>query len=344
MPRSTWTWGWAVALLALGLALVVLFALPTGQYLILPGSTLNLNRIVHVHGERPPAHGRILMVAVSVAPADYLQVLTARFQAGEELVPAGELMPAGMSFEQYIRLSMLQMNQSHSAAQVAAFHALDLPVRTLRPEVYVAGVVAPGPSNGRLQVMDLIRTVNGVPVRTAAQLVTQVHAMRPGTTVRLQVVRNGKTRTVAVRTGRSPTTPGSAFLGIELMQVLPYKFPRQVTIDTNDIGGPSAGMMMSLAIIAQIDPHARFPGRAVVAGTGEITASGQVQPIGGVAEKVITAYRSGARLFLCPQANYAAAVAVQRALHIPIRIVAVKSLAQALNAVGYTRSPRTLAG
>jgi PDZ domain-containing protein len=327
---------WAVAAVAAAALAVVLFVLPTGQYLILPGITQNLNRIVHVSGGQPPRRGRILMVAVSVEPANWLQVLTARWRPGQELLPAQELMPSGMTFNQYVELSYLQMQQSHDDAKAAAFRALGMPVRTLPPEVYVGGIEPGGPSNGRLEVMDRLVAVDGAPVTSAAEVVSMMHGIRPGSVVRVRVERNGAARTVAIRTATSPIDHKSAFLGVELMQVTPYRFPREVRIDTSQIGGPSAGMMFSLAIIAQVRPRPTFPGSEVVAGTGEITPSGQVEPIGGVAEKVITAYRSGAHLFLCPAANYQAAVAVKKALGIPIRIVPVATLGQALTAVGYT--------
>ena len=326
---------WSLAVLVVGAAAVAAFTVPTGQYLITPGVTQNLNRIVHVAGGTTPRHGRILMVAVGVEPANWLQVLTARFQPADELLPGGALMPPGMNFNQYVKLSMLEMQQSHADAQAAAFRAMGMPVRTLPAQVYIAGVESGGPSAGRLQVMDRVLAVDGRPATSAGGIVNLMHTIEPGTTVKIRVVRDGVTRTVAVQTRLSPLDGKSAFLGVELMQIAPYRFPRRVTIDTSNIGGPSAGMMFSLAIIAQTRPSARFPGTAVIAGTGEITPTGQVEPIGGAGAKVLTAYDSGARLFLCPAANYAAARAVKAALHLPIRIVPVRTLSQALSAVGY---------
>ncbi len=336
--RRAGSWLWAALILVLGAAAVAAFALPTGQYLVTPGVTQNLNRIVSVSGGTRPRHGRILMVAVGVEPANWAQVLTAGFNPADELLPGGALMPAGMSFNQYVKLSMLEMQQSHADAQAAAFRALGMRVTTLAPQVYVAGVEAGGPSQGHLQVMDRLISVAGHRVTSATMVVNLMHSIEPGTTVKVEVARGAKTLTVPVATRVSPIDNRSAFLGVELMQIAPYRFPRKVSIKTADIGGPSAGMMFSLAIIAQTRPEISFPGNAVVAGTGEITPTGQVEPIGGAGAKVLTAYRSGATLFLCPTANYAAAAAVKRALDIPIRIVPVSSLSQALAAVGYQRS------
>jgi Lon-like protease len=333
--RRIQNWLWAVAVLVVGAALVAAFALPTGQYLITPGVTQNLNRIVHVSGGTTPKRGRILMVAVGVEPANWLQVLTARFRPADELLPSGSLMPAGMTFNQYVQLSMLEMQQSHADAQAAAFRAMGMKVTTLAPQVYIASVESGGPSAGRLEAMDRLLSLDGKPVTSAVGVVDQMHGIEPGTTVHLKVVRGSRTLTVSVVTRVSPLDNKSAFLGVELMQVAPYKFPRKVSIDTSNIGGPSAGMMMSLAIIAQTRPKAAFPGSHVVAGTGEITPTGQVEPIGGAGAKVLTAYDSGATVFLVPVANYASAKAVKDALHLPIRIIPVSTLSQALSAVGY---------
>jgi PDZ domain-containing protein len=338
MPRGRarqWAQWAPVAALAAAALGGFLFYAPTGQYVILPGITGNLNRMVHVAGGRVPRHGRILMVAVTLQPARWIDVLTAPWQPAEELVPASALMPAGMPFSQYVQLSMLQMNESQDAAKTAAFRVLGMPVRPLPPRVYVAGVIPKGPSAGRLQVMDRILDVDGRPVTTASQLTAAVRRLPAGSLVTLTILRGRSVRAVAIRSGHNPLYPSAAFLGVELMQVQPYLYPRQVSIAASDIGGPSAGMMFAMEIVAQVRPEADFPGHRIIAGTGAITAAGQVEPIGGAAEKVVTASRSGAQVFLVPYANYASALRVKERLHLAIRVVPVRTLRQALQAVGY---------
>ena len=65
------------------------------------------------------------------------------------------------------------------------------------------------------------------------------------------------------------------------------------------IGGPSAGMMFSLAIYTQVaDPDLR-QGRHI-AGTGTINQDGTVGDIGGIDKKVVAADKEGAEIFFCP--------------------------------------------
>lgn len=321
------------ALVAAAVAFLVF--VPTGQYVILPGITQNLNQIVSVSGAKPPSRGRLLMVAVTVEPSNWFHVLAARWQPAEELLPSGELFPSNMTFSQYVDLSMLQMQQSHVAAKAAAFRALGMPVKTLTPEVYVAALVPKEPADGHLDVMDQIVAVDGTKVTGALPLTHLVEAVKPGSEVSIQVVRGTKTLTVHLRTAKSPFNPKQSFLGVELTQLQPYQFPRKVTIRTSEIGGPSAGMMFAVEIISQVHPEPNLPGGRVIAGTGEITPGGSVLPIGGAGEKVVTAYDSGARTFLVPKANYASALRVKNALHLPIRVIPVETLDQALQAIGY---------
>jgi PDZ domain-containing protein len=81
-----------------------------------------------------------------------------------------------------------------------------------------------------------------------------------------------------------------------------YQFPFQVRISVGNIGGPSAGLMFALGIMDKLTPSSLTGGR-FIAGTGEISANGQVSPIGGIQQKMAGARAAGATVFLTPAAN-----------------------------------------
>ncbi|MCF6186182.1 MAG: endopeptidase La [Desulfobulbaceae bacterium] len=64
--------------------------------------------------------------------------------------------------------------------------------------------------------------------------------------------------------------------------------------------GPSAGVAMVSSLVSVITGHAVRPD---VAMTGEITLRGDVLPVGGIAEKVLAALRSGIRELVLPPLN-----------------------------------------
>ena len=92
-----------------------------------------------------------------------------------------------------------------------------------------------------------------------------------------------------------------------------------------DIGGPSAGMMFSLAIIDRLSEGDMTGGQSI-AGTGTISYDGTVGPIGGIAQKMQGAKRDGARWFLAPESNCDQVIG-----HVPegLRVVRVSTLHEA---------------
>jgi PDZ domain-containing protein len=84
------------------------------------------------------------------------------------------------------------------------------------------------------------------------------------------------------------------------------KDPAEVNVDLHlpDVGGPSAGLLFSLGIVAKLGGAGAggdLTGGRTVAGTGTITPDGAVGAVGGVALKTQAAKRDGASVFLVPE-------------------------------------------
>ena len=108
-----------------------------------------------------------------------------------------------------------------------------------------------------------------------------------------------------------------------------FVFPINVDIDTGNVGGPSAGLMMALNVYNSLTQDDLTKG-IKVAGTGTIEIDGSVGPVGGVKQKVIAAKKAGSSLILVPTANFDDA---EPYIDEDTAIVAVDSFNQALDVI-----------
>jgi Lon-like protease len=100
----------------------------------------------------------------------------------------------------------------------------------------------------------------------------------------------------------TPTKP-TAYLGVLTQTQQDWHFPIHITIHTTDIGGPSAGLAMTLGIIDRLS-SGRLTGNHIVAATGTMDQYGHVGDVGGVPEKTIAVERAGATVFFVPSPEY----------------------------------------
>ena len=189
----------------------------------------------------------------------------------------------------------VQMITSQDTAVAVAQRELGYKVAELPG---VAHVMAGGPAEGELLVRDLFLEIGGEKVRTPEEVVDAVRASTPGEPLEVVVRRDHQRTEVTVTPEEGEDGPAiGVYLGTG------YRFPFDVSVGISpEIGGPSAGLMFSLAIYDTLTPGSLTDGE-VVAGTGEIATNGRVGQIGGIQQKVVAARDAGAELFLVPAAN-----------------------------------------
>ncbi|MFZ9540641.1 MAG: S16 family serine protease, partial [Ilumatobacteraceae bacterium] len=140
-------------------------------------------------------------------------------------------------------------------------------------------------------------------------------------------------RQVVVTLLASPDDPERTLIGFSARDTRTVTLPFTVDIDTDRIGGPSAGLSFTLALIDQLTPGELIPA-AGVAVTGTIAEDGSVGPIGALVQKSIAVERSGARYFLVPTAQGEVDIAAARAaVGDAVEIIPVASLSEALAAL-----------
>ena len=124
---------------------------------------------------------------------------------------------------------------------------------------------------------------------------------------------------------------GEKKAGIYLVKLYEYDLSKKVSLNfPNKEGGPSGGLMLSLAIYNRLTSFDITKGRKI-AGTGTIDKDGNVGEIGGVKYKVMGAQNGHADVFFVPVANYEEAIKVKNEKGYDLNIVKVKTISEAID-------------
>ena len=321
-----------IAAVGTAVAIAVSVLVPVPYVILGPGPTLNTlgkdtsgQPLITISGRASyPTSGHLNLVTVSYQGCqgnrfNIFTALVAWLNPHEAVVPESEICPAGQTQQQTQEQDTQEMTSSQQTATAAALTELHIPYTT---EVVVVQANASFPAAGVLKAADVITAVDGAPVTGESDLTSLISAHPAGSTLTLTIVRAGRTQTIQVGTKEAGGRP---VMGVQV--TMQYKFPFTVKFSVGDIGGPSAGMMFALGIIDKLTPM-NLTGGKFIAGTGEIEASGQVDPIGGIQQKMVGARNAGATIFLAPAANCSD---VKRAIPAGLQVVKVSTLKQAVN-------------
>ncbi|HEV7523660.1 MAG TPA: PDZ domain-containing protein [Acidimicrobiia bacterium] len=305
---------------------------------IAPGEALSLPPLVTVTGAKsyPEPRGDIRLLFVREANhVNFWQYVRARLDSDIDLVKDTAVNPGNLSQTQLRDQGLQQMADAKAAATAVALRAAGYKVG-VTTGVVVSDFDPRFPAIKVLHFGDTILAADGRPVTVSKDLSAAVAKHKAGETVTLDVLRAGKRITV-----RCPIATNQGRKVIGVLAAPRLKFPFPVKVDTTNIGGPSAGLAMTLAIYDDLTPGDLTGGHRVAV-TGTIDAAGNVGEIGGIQQKAISARAAHVSLFLVPQCSPddpAAALAACKAdltrtaqrAGSKIKVVPVSSFAQALD-------------
>jgi PDZ domain-containing protein len=341
-----------IVLVVILIVIVVLGRWQTNDYAITPGDATPVAPLIKIDGVKTnPHHDKIMLTDVFLSTLTAWQWITEHFQSHVQFISSDELVEPGVSTNELDAQGFLEMSDAKQAAEVAAFRALGWKVRGTPSGTVITSVFAPSPaSKAGLNVGDEIVGAGSTTINSDCQLVRYVHDVAPGTTIDFKVDRV-KISSIGVLSYSSPSTvklttaavpsdvasfgcPGvsgadRSWLGVGLEDGFHFHLPATVSIDTADIGGPSAGLAMTLTMINKLSSGS-LTGHHIVAATGTMSVNGQVGAVGGVEEKAVAVHRAGATYFIVPDGG--GDVDAARAANQPdLTILPVTSLKQALN-------------
>ena len=247
-----------------------------------------------------PASGELRLTTVSVARAGDTaftlgRVLRDWTSSAAYVVPQEEVFGTPEQEDAFEEQSQQAWITSQEAATVAALEALGEEVPAT---LTVAAIDTSSQAGGLLEPGDVIVDIDGAAVGSYTALSEQVADRAPGDDLTVGFLRAGEREEATFAT--LDDGAGSPIMGIYVDPE--FDLPIDVTVNVAEVSGPSAGMMFSLAIMDQLTEQDELAG-AHVAGTGAISAAGDVGPIGGIRMKMHGARDDGADVFLAPVEN-----------------------------------------
>ena len=314
----------AVAVLWVGLGLI-----RVGSYVIVkPGSADDVDRRLDVSGVpsfAPKGQTFWATVGIIERPAP-IQMLWA-WWSGDQDVPKRSTIYGKESRTESQQASKAQMEGSKQVSEVVA--ARKLGFRVTGGGAELAEVDAGFPASKVLKPGDVITRIGSTSICIQADIASALRGVKPGATVNVTVRRAGNVLTLATPTVAVAGVPRPVF-GVVLTAETkdPCRTPFQVKIETASIGGPSAGLAMTIALLERLTPG-ELTGGQKVAVTGTIEGDERVGEVGGVKQKTLAVKAAGAKLFLVPMSE----VDLARPHAGSMRVVGVKTLDDALAAL-----------
>lgn len=306
-PR--WVIATIVGLLLAASGAVAAWSVELPYYAFSPGPVGDALDVVTSDGSVAvfPPHGELFFLTVSVQEVNVYEAVATALDPTLDLVRRQAVRSDDESDEEFKQRNLASMDNSIDTAVAVALDRTGVEVPIESDGVQVVAVVEGSGSEGLLEPGDVITAVDGLPVQLAGDIGVVIGRLEPGTTVEIDLERDGEPMTVDVELTEAPD--GSRpLIGITATTANP-RYP--IGIEASNLGGPSAGMMYTLALMDLLVEGDLTKGH-IVAGTGAINADGSVRRIGGIRQKVVAAEAAGAEMMLVPEGNYEEALTAER--------------------------------
>ncbi|HET7580932.1 MAG TPA: SepM family pheromone-processing serine protease [Bacillales bacterium] len=342
--------GYIIFVIILAL-IVVSFFIRLPYEVMEPGDAHNLDPVINVEGGHEYQQGEFMFMTVRLVQANIYQYALAKVMKYHKIIPLKDLLRPGQNQKEYHMFQLHLMNSAQFEATYLAYKRAGKNPKVLHKGVIVEGLINGMPAEKKLKLGDVIIGVNGKEVKTADDLLNVMKGLAPGKSATLKVKRNDKTIKTKVSVGRFPEKvrkrekkhgvkhPKKYGIGINLIPNISLKVNPPVTFHTEQIGGPSGGLMFTLGIYNRLTKKNWTKGYKI-AGTGTMNVvktnggeKGVVGPIGGIKEKVVAADKENVEIFFAPKAdkNYKHAVEAAKDIGTDMKIVPVKTFQDALD-------------
>ncbi|MDE4086284.1 SepM family pheromone-processing serine protease [Planococcus maritimus] len=268
-------------------------------YISRPGDAYELSPLVEVEGRDEGDAGTLSLMTVTMFNATPALYIMAQFQEGYKVLDPEQVRSPHESDEEYNVRQLKLMSDSQVNALQVAFEEAGKPYEVSSNGVFILNVLEDGAAAGLLSPGDRLLEIDGQAYDSMEDFLENLGTKKVGDEVELVIERDERTINQKVTLAPLPTEPERAGIGISFVEDKEIETTPDVSIDSDTIGGPSAGLMFTLEILNQLLDEDITHGYDI-AGTGTMESDGTVGPIGGIDQKVMAADRAGIDVFFAP--------------------------------------------
>lgn len=283
------------------LILVIIGLIPTPYYLHQPGPIEDLEPKITVEGAKKNEKGSFYLTTVLSVKAFNPYILAYGLVAPHTDIVKDEVVMGDLTDAEYNKLLDFMMKDSKQNALVAGFTQAGEKVDITYHGIFVSSIVPESPAKKILKVGDVITSIDGEKMDEATEFMQYIEEnKKAGDRATLTIKRGKKELKKTVEMIALDNSTNRVGIGIAPEEEFTATVSKDVKINSDDIGGPSAGLMFSLEIYNQLTPEDLTKGYKI-AGTGTIDHNGNVGQIGGIKHKITAAYEAGADIFFTPK-------------------------------------------
>ena len=341
--RKLW---WALPLLTCAwlalIGIVVAASVQVRFWEVAPGSAepvanrLEFTQEALAHVTRYPSENSVLFVTAFGGQLSALETFVGSIDSDVDVQSFEERFGKSTPGTQQ-QLGFQSMTTAKQIAEYVAFTKLGLDASfelgsVIVEEVVCLDVPVTLSACKQLQPGDTLVAFEGKSIPTLAELAPLMEGYEPGDIVTISVIPHMATEPEnrKIQLIESPDEPGRTIIGFIPADTRTVVLPFEVSIDTDRIGGPSAGLAFTLALLDEMTPGDLFGG-VKVAATGTINEDETVGAIGALPQKAVAVKAAGAKLFIVPKSQSPEELAAARAvLGSSVKLVTVANLEEAL--------------
>jgi Lon-like protease len=304
-------------------------------YVSKPGMAKELAPIIEVENGYEE-EGKFMLTTVRMGKANIYSYVIAKVSKYQEIYSEDIIRGKDETDEEYTTRQLHLMETSKLNAIEVAYRKANLPIDYSYKGVYVLNVFPEMPAEGKLFLGDRIIKADGKSFASSDLFIEYVSTKKIGESLKLTIERDNQTKDINISIAAYPPQfTSKKGIGIELVEDKDIIVNPDVKVNTEEIGGPSAGLMFSLEIYNQLTKEDLTKGYEI-AGTGTISEDGEVGPIGGIEQKIVAADKAGAEIFFAPNekgakdSNYLAALKTAEDINTKMKIIPVDSFDEAV--------------